>query len=111
VVHPAQIGGDEYVGRSTLFDLLGERRACLVACHDLDATGFAEGSVDVVERVLQGCRGKHGDLLLCDQWLRRAAQRGQKSEQTKKRKGPGGPPGVRKSPRFGGANGRNRRSG
>ena len=53
VVHPAQVGGDENVGRRALLDLLGERGAGRVARDHLDACGLAEGGVGVIECILK----------------------------------------------------------
>ena len=74
IVHPAQVRGNEHIGRRALLDLLGQRGACLVARDHLDAGCFGEGGVDVVERVLQRRCGKNRDLLLRDQRLRSAGE-------------------------------------
>ena len=70
VVHPFEVGGGEDVGRRALLDLLGERGACRVARHHLDAGRLQERRVDVVERVLHRGGGEDRDGLV----LRRGAR-------------------------------------
>src|SRR5436190_11073951 len=75
VVHPVQIRGNEHLCRRTGLDLLRERRARAVGDRRLGRRHRG----DIVERILQACRGKDERSLLC--MTRRQANRSKEKEE------------------------------